>query len=269
MATYDQLYPFVSPWVPECPDFTMTHAIRQATIAFCEKTGVWRTALNTVMSNGGILTFNAVLSAASSGTLSSAFAGTSNNYTLEFGDGTNRAVYLTNGSTAVTWTGPVTSGVSVPYWQTTYDIPFPSSNSALVRILRFVLSSIKGVVVTTDFGNDMLLNNRNADAVWTEDKLTFGVNPAPIDTNTRYDLTVSLKPTQASGSFPNILLEQYATHISNGAIAELLAMPKQPWTHLTNAAVRQTMFDDACNSVAMQLAKGYGRTRGRSKAHFY
>jgi len=59
--------------------------------------------------DGRVLTFTAALSAATSGTLASAWSGTTGSYTLIFSDFTTKTATLTNGSTAVSWTGAVTA----------------------------------------------------------------------------------------------------------------------------------------------------------------
>jgi lysophospholipase L1-like esterase len=65
----------------------------------------------------GVLTFTGALSAATSGTLASPFAGpTSTAYTIQFSDGSVKTgVTLTNGSTSVSWTGAVTATAAAYY----------------------------------------------------------------------------------------------------------------------------------------------------------
>lgn len=59
--------------------------------------------------NGRQITFTGALSAATSGTLSSAWNGTTGPYSIRFSDGTIAAATLTNGSATVSWTGAVTA----------------------------------------------------------------------------------------------------------------------------------------------------------------
>lgn len=59
--------------------------------------------------------FNAALSAATSGTLASAWAGTTGTYPLTFSDGSIRYATLTNSSTSATWSGAVSGS---PYAST-------------------------------------------------------------------------------------------------------------------------------------------------------
>ncbi|WP_374413261.1 hypothetical protein [Novosphingobium colocasiae] len=62
------------------------------------------------------ITFTGALVAATSATLTSAFSGATNpNYIITFSDGSTRTVTLTNGSTAVSWTGAVTATASATY----------------------------------------------------------------------------------------------------------------------------------------------------------
>jgi hypothetical protein len=64
--------------------------------------------------NTGSLTLTAAPTAATSATLSASFTGTTGTYLLTFSQGSYRVGTLTNGSTAVTWTGAVTDvGASV------------------------------------------------------------------------------------------------------------------------------------------------------------
>jgi lysophospholipase L1-like esterase len=61
------------------------------------------------------LTFTGSLSAATTGTLSSAFTGVTGVYAIQFSDGSVRNTTLTNGSTAVSWYGAVTATASANY----------------------------------------------------------------------------------------------------------------------------------------------------------
>lgn len=90
----------------------------------------WQTGtVNAGDPKAGVLTFTGAIVAATSGTLTGNFAGTTGSYTIIFDEGTNKAaVTLTNGSTAVSWTGAVTAGTSLFYW-------FPSTGGNNGRYL--------------------------------------------------------------------------------------------------------------------------------------
>lgn len=63
----------------------------------------------------GTLTLTASPSGATSGTLSSAFSGPTGSYDIYFSDGSVKTVTLTNGSTAVSWSGAVTATATLAY----------------------------------------------------------------------------------------------------------------------------------------------------------
>lgn len=62
--------------------------------------------------NGRAISFTGALSAATSGTLTANWGGTTGSYTLVFSDGSTRTATLTSGSAAVSWTGAVTATAS-------------------------------------------------------------------------------------------------------------------------------------------------------------
>lgn len=68
---------------------------------------------------GAQLTFTAPLAGATGGTLTSAWPRTTSSslYTIVFSDGSTRVASLTNGSTAVTWTGAVTADAAASVFQ--------------------------------------------------------------------------------------------------------------------------------------------------------
>lgn len=68
-----------------------------------------------VLSTGTALTFTGALVAATSGTLTVAWAQTTGAYIITFSSGARKYVTLTNGSTAVSWTGNVTTTASATW----------------------------------------------------------------------------------------------------------------------------------------------------------
>lgn len=78
----------------------------------------------------GFVTFTGALVAATAGTLNANFGGPTGSYTLYFDDGTTKTATLTNGSTAVSWTGAVTASARVFYAQ---SIPTIAGNFGRFR----------------------------------------------------------------------------------------------------------------------------------------
>lgn len=62
--------------------------------------------------SSGALTFTAPIAAATSATLTAGWGGSAGSYTIVFDTGTTKTATLTNGSTAVSWTGAITAGVN-------------------------------------------------------------------------------------------------------------------------------------------------------------
>lgn len=86
--------------------------------------------------------FTAGLSAATSGTLTATWWGSTGTYTILFSDGSGRTVTLTNGSAAVTWTGAVTATASATaYSLVTVPVAAPAGKA----------NYVSGSFVVTDF----------------------------------------------------------------------------------------------------------------------
>lgn len=108
-ATLSAVWPFAT------GAYTVTFSdgsTRSCTLTNGATTCTWAGSGITATSNGaviGSLKFTAALVAASSGTLSNAWTGTTGTYVLTFSEGSIRSVTLTNGSTAVSWSGTITA----------------------------------------------------------------------------------------------------------------------------------------------------------------
>jgi len=105
---------------------------------------------NPVTSN---LTFTAVVaSGATSGTLTGNFSGTTGSYNINFSNGESRVVTLTNGSTAVAWTGGTVSA------STAYASISPASNGILngaaTMTVALAAATSRGNVAIATIGYD-------------------------------------------------------------------------------------------------------------------
>jgi hypothetical protein len=112
-------------------------------------------------------------------------------------------------------------------------------------------------------GRDAVRNGCEGSIAWAVDRTDVGVYPAPV-ADAVIDVTATLKPSQASYSFPDHLFEQHARHIAAGALAELLDMPATTWRDSGKAAIEFAKFEDAMCTAGRQKERGYAK-RQRSR----
>jgi hypothetical protein len=88
-----------------------------------------------------------------------------------------------------------------------------------------------------------------------QDQETIMVAPTPEETETLYVL-YSLKPTQASTTIPNIIVNEYQETIIHGALYRLQMMKDSPWTDVQAADLNKRMYDKG-EAIAVRKNK-YG-----------
>lgn len=107
-------------------------------------------------------------------------------------------------------------------------------------------------------GRDAERNGSTGNKAWMVDRATLGIWPAPI-LDAAIDVTATLKPSQASYSFPEILFEHHARQIASGALAELFALGE--WADDVKAATERGKFEDAIASESRATEKGNAKRR--------
>lgn len=104
-----------------------------------------------------------------------------------------------------------------------------------------------------------------------------GISVFPIDQAYTLRLSVFLKPRvdhhfgtdpdnplfNAYDVVPSWMISQYGHMLVDGALARLLALPKEPWTDENRAAFYGARFDQACNTKFHQNIRGQQRARAR------
>lgn len=151
----------------------------------------------------------------------------------------------------------------------TYTLPL-LDESALVKILRYSFDGQDDrAVVSPDTGLDLLDRGDSADAVWTDDLVTFKVSPVPATAAKEMILTVALKPSQDALEIPAFLFEHHIRSIAAGAISTISAMPRQPWSDLKQADIQAGVFKNAIDKATFNVGKGHGRSQQRVRAHFF
>lgn len=93
---------------------------------------------------------------------------------------------------------------------------------------------------------------------------TFTLDPAPQYTESKtLTLRATLKPTRASQSVPDILLQEYEFAISQGAISRLARIPGQSFTDMNVAAIASGFYGDARHSATIRANKTFARSQAR------
>lgn len=80
---------------------------------------------------------------------------------------------------------------------------------------------------------------------------------------------VSVKPARAATDIDDALWEKYLESIASGAKSRLFAMKRKPWSDPTLSAYHRQLFDQAIAAARLATARGRGRARMRTKAHFF
>lgn len=155
-------------------------------------------------------------------------------------------------------------------------VPVVPVGSTISKLLAFAVVNTDGVAddcyaLTTP--QDGRSNDRNYSignyAYLSDDALTLYVEPVPTDDGLALMPYVSLKPTQASVTFPDALFEQYVGTIAAGALASLLSMPKTDWHSLVDAGNQRAKFLDETGSAAAKVSRGSARSTRRGRAVFF
>ena len=81
-------------------------------------------------------------------------------------------------------------------------------------------------------------------------------------------LTLALKPSTTSVSFPKWIASKYLYDIANGAAANLMLMSGKGWTDPQNGSYRKSLFDAAVSGANASSAKALGRGAIRTTAYF-
>ena len=90
-----------------------------------------------------------------------------------------------------------------------------------------------------------------------KDDITFSVYPLPLETAANaLTIRAALKPSRSATTFEDVLFEDYAEVIANGAKYRLLGMPGKPWMSGPAAAAAMTMFISGMNVARLRAIKG-------------
>ena len=82
-------------------------------------------------------------------------------------------------------------------------------------------------------------------------------------------LTLLLKPTNNAQELPDFIFDQYARTIADGALAEILMIPGQPYTNPQGGAMYSQRFQQRLDSLQVQGLKGQQCAPIHTKASFF
>ena len=207
--TFDDFLSFVEPHVNACPTPVVLHHIKQAAIEFCERTGVWRERLDTLVADG-----------------------VSARYALPLDDQTE-----------------------------------------VSKLLEVVVGSPDGMperydVVSPLDGRDAQRLQTSDRIAWTDDRHDLFLHPIP-EINKEIEVYVTLKPSQASFSFPDYIFHHHVDHIAAGALSRLFRMPRTDWYDPAAAVDKQNYFNSAINVQGLTAFRGNARSRRRHTTRWF
>lgn len=158
--------------------------------------------------------------------------------------------------------------ISTVVGQDAYYFNVPAG-AAISKVLRYEYNGTEASVVDGGMGQSLQIYQSGADAVWTDDRMTFTVSPTPAEAGKTMTFQVSLKPTQAAATLPAAMWEQYIHYIAYGALARVLDIPAQTFTDPTMARTFRAAFEDAVNRVGSSAAKNTSRATRRVRGSFF
>lgn len=82
-------------------------------------------------------------------------------------------------------------------------------------------------------------------------------------------MTLLLKPSNDAQELPDFIFDQYARTIADGALAEILMIPGQPYTNPQGWAMYSQRFQQRLDSLQVQWLKGQQRAPIHTKASFF
>lgn len=160
--------------------------------------------------------------------------------------------------------------ITVIQGQVDYDLE-PPSGYLVVRVQKAWLDNMPLDPVAPDFVREAAVYNRlyesyNAGSVSTprgflqKDERSLSLWPRP-DRKYKNGLTmrVALKPTRSSTQIEDVILEDYAEAIAQGALYRLMVSPGKAYSNAEMAAINKGLFDQAINAARIKANHGHLR----------
>lgn len=122
------------------------------------------------------------------------------------------------------------------------------------------------------------LNGLYPDLDWTtlqgdQPKYVTQLHPNTVKVVPAYSgmitLSLLLKPSNDAMDLPDFIYDQYARTIADGALAEILMIPGQPYTNPQGGAMYSQRFQQRLDSLQAMSLKGQQRAPIHTKASFF
>lgn len=155
--------------------------------------------------------------------------------------------------------------------QVDYDLE-PPKGYLVVKVQKAWLDNSPLNPIAPDFVRDASVYNRlyssyNAASASTpngylqKDERSISVWPKPDrDYTNGLTMRVALKPTRASTSIEDVIFEDYAEAIAQGALFRLMASPGKAYTNAEMAVVNKGLFEQAMNVARQRATHGHVRS---------
>lgn len=162
--------------------------------------------------------------------------------------------------------------VTVVANQVDYDLEPPTRDHLIVKIQKMFYRDNPIDPVAPDGILSANLYNRlypNANPekgpprLYTQkDARTFSIFPVPTETEKMVlTLRVALKPTRSATQCDDIIFEEYAETIGNGAVSRLCLSPKKPYSNPQLATAKQALYTTGLNIARQRAVRGYVRAQ--------
>lgn len=146
-------------------------------------------------------------------------------------------------------------------------------DSTIEKLLKVVVTDPYGnkpdvTVTTADIGEDLVHSGTQQLIAYTADRLALTVWPLQAD-GASIVPKVALKPSLASATLPDAMVEQFGMEIAKGALASLLAMEDKPWTNKDLARLHYVEFNNAKAVTARKVERGFSRGGRRTATRWF
>lgn len=136
--------------------------------------------------------------------------------------------------------------ITVKAGVTQYDIDDNPANTEIMAVAEVVLDD-KPLVAGQDYIIDI-----------TDHTVLILKNEPQSDSKQGLEVTLVLKPTYAATEFDDQFWTDYKDTFVNGAISELLLLPKQTFTDPARAVVFNARFKTGISTARINLTRGKG-----------
>lgn len=99
-------------------------------------------------------------------------------------------------------------------------------------------------------------------ALFQIDNTSFQLNRKP-EVAGSIEIRAAVAPLRTATEVPDVLLNDYAYEIGQGAIARLLRIPKQVFTDVQSSLLNEKEYEKARNAAQLKANKAFGRTDDR------